>query len=758
MRHYLRPLIRLVLSGAILLIGADVHAQITRVGQTFSTGVAPMRGSGSAYDSKNRVYLTVGANGIVYGRFVTEDGSPGAGPFKIQASTIYAHFPSVAYSPHADGGAGAFLVVWHESDMANWATSIHARMVSVARGGPFGPDIQVAAPGSFPEASVKVEYSPSARQFLVAWGTTSGDVQGTLVGDAMRASPVIWIATSTDGEFKPGIACNTSGPECLISYSGAWCWPLNSCSFARSVLVNASTGSVVEASRSTLYVGVEVGQTEAIHNARSGEYFVIWHEEAGGMVYGRRVTPTGAATGSVVPVSTDYGTRDGLDAEYNPVSGTSLMVGMGQQSWENGGVEIDASGIPGSQVEITATGNSSPGNLYPRVGTHGSRPEWLVTTSRAGALLAQRIASGAVAGPPPPPPPPPCSVGVAPTAITAGRAGGAGSVNVSGTCAWTASSGASWMTITSGAAGNGAGMVGFAIARNTTGATRTGTLTVGGTTVTIQQPPFIAAATHDVSGDGFSDLVWHNQATGQIAAWTLYGPQVTSTYYLNGGRGVDTSWKLQGSGDLDGDGHADLLWRHNDGRLAAWMMRAGSLLSGSVLVYPGGVTARQHDRNWLIRGLGDLDGNGRSDVIWQHASDGSVAVWFMDGLNIVRTSEMSLSSATDPDWRIAGSGDINGDGRADLIWQHPGTGRLAAWMMRGATVVAQAHLSQFTSDLNWSVRGVGDVNGDGYADLLWQNTTTGALGVWYLWNFTVTHWHALSVWGPGNDWHLIGPG
>jgi hypothetical protein len=81
-----------------------------------------------------------------------------------------------------------------------------------------------------------------------------------------------------------------------------------------------------------------------------------------------------------------------------------------------------------------------------------------------------------------------CSLSIAPAGGSVPVAGGTGSVTVTAGagCAWTAATGASWLTITSGASGTGNGTVNFSAAANT-GAARTGTLTVAGQTFTVTQ-------------------------------------------------------------------------------------------------------------------------------------------------------------------------------------------------------------------------------------------------------------------------------
>jgi hypothetical protein len=85
---------------------------------------------------------------------------------------------------------------------------------------------------------------------------------------------------------------------------------------------------------------------------------------------------------------------------------------------------------------------------------------------------------------------PPCTYSITPTSQTVPATGGTGTVGVTAAtgCTWTASSNATWLTITSGASGSGDGTVGFTAAGNVGTAPRTGTLTVAGQTFTVTQP------------------------------------------------------------------------------------------------------------------------------------------------------------------------------------------------------------------------------------------------------------------------------
>ena len=155
--------------------------------------------------------------------------------------------------------------------------------------------------------------------------------------------------------------------------------------------------------------------------------------------------------------------------------------------------------------------------------------------------VAVRLMQEAAPAPPPPPPPPPpqpppppppanCTFAVAPLTYAATAAGASGvtvSVTAPAGCAWTSVSGLPWLTVTSGAIGNGTGTMTFAVAANTSSA-RTGTITVAGRTVTVSQASpcaFAVAPTlfdlNDKAKTGLAVLV----TAGAGCSWTAVSHQ-----------------------------------------------------------------------------------------------------------------------------------------------------------------------------------------------------------------------------------------
>jgi FG-GAP-like repeat len=82
--------------------------------------------------------------------------------------------------------------------------------------------------------------------------------------------------------------------------------------------------------------------------------------------------------------------------------------------------------------------------------------------------------------------------------------------------------------------------------------------------------------------------------------------------------------------------------------------------------------------------------------------------------------------AVDKSWRIAGGGDFNGDGQADVLWRNT-SGEAAIWDSNGSGGFTAHDLG--VVDKSWQIAGVGDYNGDGKADILWSNTG-GGTAIW----------------------------
>jgi hypothetical protein len=211
------------------------------------------------------------------------------------------------------------------------------------------------------------------------------------------------------------------------------------------------------------------------------------------------------------------------------------------------------------------------------------------------------------------------------------------------------------------------------------------------------------------------------------------------------------SWSIVGYGDLDGDGERDIVWEDDSGRLAVWFMKGPQVVNTSWLSIP------QVDPKWRIRGVGDVNGDGKADLIFRH-TDGWLGAWYMDGANVVGTFFLSQNMVSDPNWVLVGAGDTNGDGRADLVWQHKTEGWLAVWLLDGTRVLATQYLSiNKMADVRWTIVGVGDVNGDRRADILWQYTD-GTLATWWLNGAQVVGTYFLNP-SRVNDpaWKVAGP-
>ncbi len=211
----------------------------------------------------------------------------------------------------------------------------------------------------------------------------------------------------------------------------------------------------------------------------------------------------------------------------------------------------------------------------------------------------------------------------------------------------------------------------------------------------------------DVNGDGRSDILWRNDATGAVVVWPMNGFSVTGEALVN--NTSDLNWVVAGSGDFNGDGKSDILWRHRWRRdVIVWLMNGSSVQAGARVA--------RMSRGWDIAGTGDFNGDGKADILLRNGSTGSNSIWLMNG-----TTRLAVSSTSSVDrtWQVAGTGDFNGDGKSDILWHQSTGGQVVVWLMNGATRQDGAVVDALASE--WQVVGTGDFDGDGKSDILWRD-------------------------------------
>ncbi len=230
------------------------------------------------------------------------------------------------------------------------------------------------------------------------------------------------------------------------------------------------------------------------------------------------------------------------------------------------------------------------------------------------------------------------------------------------------------------------------------------------------------AAVTDMDGDGNADLVWRNESTGQnFIQYLDASANVTFTRALLDM--TDYRWRLEGAADFNGDGHGDLVWRNQEtGRILMWKIVNGQV-RGIMTVQTSPVAP-----GWRIVGTGDFNNDGFADLAWRNDTTGQAVVWNMRA-NGVRKVQGLGPVARNLQWTLETVFDVNKDGRPDLIWRNTSTGAVAAWLMRGTAFVSFNQLGRIAGD-GWEIAGVNDLDHDGEADILFRNITSGELRTW----------------------------
>jgi hypothetical protein len=227
----------------------------------------------------------------------------------------------------------------------------------------------------------------------------------------------------------------------------------------------------------------------------------------------------------------------------------------------------------------------------------------------------------------------------------------------------------------------------------------------------------------DFNGDGQADVVLRNRTTGATAVWLLNSSlAVVGTLDLPAL--TNTAYKLSGTADFNADGWTDILWRNQStGQTAIWLMNGKSITR--VVDLPAIANTA-----YEIQATGDFNGDGRPDIVWRNQSTGQNALWLMSATQTV-SGVVDLPALPNTSFRIQGAGDFNGDGRVDIVWRNYATGQNAAWLMNGVSFAGILDLPALTNTA-FKIGGVADFDRNGRADIVWRNQSTGQNAIWLM--------------------------
>lgn len=140
-----------------------------------------------------------------------------------------------------------------------------------------------------------------------------------------------------------------------------------------------------------------------------------------------------------------------------------------------------------------------------------------------------------------------------------------------------------------------------------------------------------------------------------------------------------------------------------------------------------------------VRAEADFDGDGRGDLLWREVPASGfcagslpcIEMWLMNGAGTPFDKGPIVGGSLPAyNWRIQATVDMDGDGWADVLWRNETSGANTLWTMNGRTRLGGSALAT-QADLNLAIRGVADFDGDARGDILWRSETAATTSIWF---------------------------
>jgi hypothetical protein len=249
----------------------------------------------------------------------------------------------------------------------------------------------------------------------------------------------------------------------------------------------------------------------------------------------------------------------------------------------------------------------------------------------------------------------------------------------------------------------------------------------------------------DVNNDGFDDLIVGMDKYGTGKAFLYYGgtsmDDIADLIFTSGVDNDGFGKSVSSAGDVNNDGFEDIIVGADGFPGNAYIFYGGLIMDDNIdLILPGISTGSRFGCS--VASAGDLNNDGYDDVIVGACGNNSMGVLagrayiYFGGAEMDSIVDLILSGETDDDnfgVSVSSAGDVNDDGYADVIVGAYNNAEGRAYIFFGGSSMNNTPDIVFKGEADQdhfgiSVSNAGDVNYDGHSDILIGAEYNGAGG------------------------------